>query len=525
MSKLMKVSRRGFMASAGAAGLVAASGLAMPFYSRANQRPSFTHGVQSGDVNTSSGMIWGRTDRAARVMTEISTTEDFANPVRLTAMNALPDSDFAVKRLVQDLASDQDIFFRMTAADLSDLNATSEPVIGRFRTAPAGRRDIRFAWSGDTAGQGWGIDETGMKTYATMARHTPDFFLHSGDTIYADGAMQDEVDLKDGSKWVNKVLIDEKRKVAETLDEYRGQWKYNLMDEHVRALNAICPTFFQWDDHEVVNNWSDAKDLTGDDRYTEKSVHVLAARAGRAFHEMTPISYTPAEPGRVYRKIAYGPLLDVFFLDMRSYRGPNGPSMETEMTPESRILGEEQVRWLKRELANSKATWKVIAADMPLGLIVWDNWKDKAGAEAVSNGDNGPARGRELEIADLLRFIKNAGIDNTVWLTADVHYTAAHYYDPSKAQFQDFNPFWEFVSGPLHAGTFGPNDLDMTFGPEVKYVKAPTAEQGANLPPSMGLQFFGLVDINGQTGQMTVRLMDREDQELWKITLDPVRSA
>ena len=33
---------------------------------------------------------------------------------------------------------------------------------------------------------------------------------------------------------------------------------------------------------------------------------------------------TPAEPGRVYRKISYGPLLDVFMLDMRSYRGPNG---------------------------------------------------------------------------------------------------------------------------------------------------------------------------------------------------------
>ncbi|TIL18780.1 MAG: alkaline phosphatase, partial [Mesorhizobium sp.] len=74
------------------------------------------------------------------------------------------------------------------------------------------------------------------------------------------------------------------------------------------------------------------------------------------------------------------------------------------------------------------------------------------------------AKGRELEIADLLRYIKNAGITNTVWLTADVHYTAAHYYNPDKAQFQDFNPFWEFVSGPLHAGTYGPNDFDMTFG-------------------------------------------------------------
>ena len=34
-----------------------------------------------------------------------------------------------------------------------------------------------------------------MKTYATIAKHQPDFFLHSGDTIYADGPLKDEVDL------------------------------------------------------------------------------------------------------------------------------------------------------------------------------------------------------------------------------------------------------------------------------------------------------------------------------------------
>jgi alkaline phosphatase D len=466
-------------------------------------------------------MIWTRTDRPARVMMEVSTTEDFANARKLAPLNALPDSDFTLKRLVGGLPSDQDIFYRFVAADLNDVNALSEPIVGHFRTAPASRRSVRFAWSGDTAGQGWGIDGDGMLTYATIAKHNPDFFIHSGDTIYADGAMQDEVALKDGTVWKNVVLIDEKRKVAETLDEFRGQWKYNLLDDHVKALSAAVPTFYQWDDHEVMNNWSDSKDLTGDDRYTEKSVRLLAARAGRAFHEMSPIRYTPAEPGRVYRTVSYGPMLDVFFVDLRSYRGPNGPSMETEMTDASRIFGAEQIAWLKRELANSTATWKVIACDMPISLIVWDNWQEQAGAEAVANGDNGSAKGRELEVADLLRFIRDAGITNTVWLTADVHYTAAHYYDPSKAQFQEFKPFWEFVSGPLHAGTFGPNDLDATFGPEVKFVKAPTAEQGANLPPSMGLQFFGLVDIDGDTEQMTVRLMDRDDSELWSITLDP----
>jgi alkaline phosphatase D len=524
MRKITGLNRRKFLTSAGAAGLAAASGIAMPSYSRAGSRPVFTHGVQSGDVDTASGMVWTRADRPSRVMFEIATREDMANAVRLAPLDALPDGDFAVKRLVSGLPADQDIFYRLTLADLTDINLTSEPIVGHFRTAPASRRNVRFVWSGDTAGQGWGIDETGMKTYATMLRHEPDFFLHSGDTIYADGAMQDEVQLADGSRWINVVLIDEKRKVAETLDEYRGQWKYNMLDPNVRAFNGAVPTFFQWDDHEVVNNWSASKDLTADDRYTEKSVPLLVARAARAFHEMTPIRYTLAEPGRVYRKVAYGPLLDVFFVDLRSYRGPNGPSMEETLSPEARIVGAEQMRWLKRELANSTATWKVIASDMPIGLIVWDNGAEKKGAEAIANGDHGAPKGRELELADLLRYIKAAGIANTVWLTADVHYTAAHYYDPSKAQFQDFEPFWEFVSGPIHAGTFGPNDLDMTFGPEVRFVKAPTAEQGANLPPSMGLQFFGVVDIDAASEQLTVRLMDRDDNQLYAVTLDPVRA-
>ena len=120
---------------------------------------------------------------------------------------------------------------------------------------------------------------------------------------------------------------------------------------------------------------------------------------------------------------------------------------------------------------------------------------NKKGSEAFAQGD-GPPRGRELEIADILRFIKTSGVVNTVWLTADVHYAAAHYYNPDKAQFQEFDPFWEFVSGPLHAGTFGPNELDNTFGPEVKFIKAPGLDK-QNLPPSAGMQFFGHVRIDG----------------------------
>jgi alkaline phosphatase D len=292
----------------------------------------------------------------------------------------------------------------------------------------------------------------------------------------------------------------------------------------VLAFNAEVPIFSQWDDHEVTNNWWPGEPLTRAEHqrknYVEKNALLLAARASRAFHDYMPMRQTQAEAGRVYRKISYGPMLDVFMLDMRSYRGPNGEGMEETYGPAAYFLGPTQVAWLKRELLNSRATWKVIAADMPIGLIVVYDVDRTWGVEAVAQGD-GPARGRELEIADILAFIKRAGVSNTLWLTADVHYTAAHYYDPNKAVFQDFEPFWEFVSGPIHAGTFGPNTLDNTFGPQLVYIKAPSPAQGQNLPPSDGMQFFGQVAIDGTTQVMTVTLKDWDDRALWSTTLEP----
>jgi alkaline phosphatase D len=508
------INRRRFLVSS--AGIVA-----MPALSRAAARPLVSHGVQSGDVDQTSGVIWARSDRPARLHIEVATTESFADARKLKPVTALPGTDLAAKRLITGLLPDQTIFYRLRFADLTDVNGMSEPVVGRFRTAPSSQRGVRFIWSADTAGQGFGInpDDGGMKTYATMTMHDPDFFLHSGDTIYADGPIRPEVKTANGL-WRN-IVAEGVDKVAETLGEFRGRFKYNLLDDNLKNFNASVPTFCQWDDHEVIDNWSWGKDLNADDRYKEKSIEFLSERAARAFHEMMPIRHLPGDPLRIYRKIAYGPLLDVFFLDLRRYRGPNGAALEKTLTPSSRILGAQQLAWLRQALQASKATWKVIASDMPIGLIVWDDWKTKTGVEAIANGDQGTALGRELEIAEILGFIKRQKIANVVWFTGDVHYTAAHRYTPDKAQFQDFEPFWEFVSGPIHAGTFGPNALDMTFGPEVKYMKAPAADRGQNLPPSAGLQFFGIVDIDDKSRQMTVRLMDRGNSELYKVTLDP----
>jgi alkaline phosphatase D len=518
------LSRRRFLRGGTAMGAAALLGsVAAPRISRAAARPIITHGIQSGDAAFDRAILWSRADRPANAVFEWSTTDSFKDVTTLPKVAALPESDFTVKIMATGLPSDQDIFYRVKFQDLSDTTVESEPLVGHFRTAPTDLRDVSFTWSGDTVGQGWGIDEDrgGMKAYATMLKHQPDFFIHSGDNIYADGVLQAEVKLPDGSTWKN-LVTPEKSKPAETLDEFRGQYKYNFMDKNVLALYAQVPVFTQWDDHEVMNNWSDSKVIG--DPYTEKSIALLAARAAQAYHEYMPIAALPEEPNRVYRRIAYGPLLDVFMLDMRSYRGPNGDNLETTEGGKAAFLGATQLAWLKRELVSSKALWKVIAADMPLSLVVWNDAKNLKGFEAVSNHENGAPRGRELEFADLLRFMKAAGVHNIIWLTADVHYTAAHYYDPNKAQFQDFDPFWEFVSGPIHAGTFGPNDLDTTFGPEVKFVKAP--DPGAanqNLSPAAGYQFFGHVAIKADTGVMTVTLRDTADTALWSTDLEPKR--
>lgn len=160
--------------------------------------------------------------------------------------------------------------------------------------------------------------------------------------------------------------------------------------------------------------------------------------------------------------------------------------------------------------------WKVIASDMPLGLVV----PDGTNFEAVAQGDPGAPLGRELQLAELLRHIKHERITGTLWLTTDVHYTSAQHYEPSNAAYQDFEPFWEFVSGPLAAGGFKALKLDGTFGPRQVFIKAPDRN---NTSPAETPPYFGEVEIDGGSGELTVRLRQEGGDVLFSQTLQPGR--
>jgi alkaline phosphatase D len=472
------------------------------------ERPKLLSGIQFGDVGADGAIVWSRSDRLATMIVEYDTTDRFANPSRIVGPTATDATDFTTRVDLSNLPAGQTMFVRVSYADPNNGKIASEVTTGQFRTAPGGAtKNVRFHWSGDNAGQGWGIntDFGGMKIFEAMRRRDPDFFIHSGDTIYADSPIAAKVTAENGAAWTN-LVTEEVSKVAETLKEFRGRQSYNFMDANLRRFAAQVPQIWQWDDHEVTNNYSASKDLSGDARYTEKNVALLAARGQRAFLEYAPMRwFKQPEEQRVYRKIPYGPLLDVFVLDMRSYRGPNSANRQATESADTAFLGNAQVDWLVAELKKSTATWKVVAADMPLGLQVGDG-KDAQGTalwEAVANGNHGVPLGRELEMARLLASIKD--VPNVVWITTDVHYCAAHYYDPAKAQFTNFTPFWEFVAGPMNAGSFGPGLLDNTFGPTVVFSKAPPIQASS---PFAGYQFFGEVNIDPRTKAMTVELFN-----------------
>ena len=541
---LVKTSLTGLALAGLATGTAAPAPAAIPLV---RKRLTLPTGIATGDVTTDSAVLWSRASGPGRLSARLQAVDSAGEILRgrygfsrtIQGPLATEASDFTAKIHAKGLPAGTRFALEL---NFEDENGLGDSVKGTFTTAPdssgnGGPEDPRgggrpssasqsFVWTGDTAGQGWGINEEigGMRGYQAMHATRPDFFIHSGDTIYADGPIAATVTEKDGQVWRN-IVTEEVSKVAETLTEYRGRHRYNSLDVNMRSMFAEVPVIAQWDDHETHNNWYPGQ-ILDDSRYTERNVNVLAARGRQAWQENMPIADSAAlwrpgtfdagqyQPARIYRKIARGPQLDIFCLDMRTYKSPNTDGKEPYAT---NILGQEQVDWLIKEVRQSKATWKVIAADLPLGIIVPDG---PVNQESLSNRDNGAPLGRELEIAGVLSAFKRYGVKNTVWLTADVHYCAAHNYSPERASFTDFDPFWEFVAGPINAGSFGPNDMDGTFGPEVVFSKA--GRFPGESPRDGENQYFGHVDL-AVDGTFTASLRNANGAVLFSKTLTPER--
>ncbi len=157
----------------------------------------------------------------------------------------------------------------------------------------------------------------------------------------------------------------------------------------------------------------------------------------------------------------------------------------------------------------------MIAADMPLGLVVPDGATTSRRWRRATPG----AAGRELQIAELLRFIKHRGITGTVWLTADVHYTSAQHYAPERRAFKDFARSGSSCPAPWRRRLPGQR-AGRHFGPDRVFVRAP---ERANVSPMESPQYFGEVEIDGDSAELTVRLRAEGGSVLFTKVLRPGR--
>ncbi len=490
------------------------------FLERRRELPA---GARSGEVGVHSAVIWSRGARPGRMMVRLR-----SGGSRRVVRGPWTDerADLTARVHLTDLAPgreyDGEVWFETPDGE------RSAPASLSFATAPIHAAAQSIVWSGDTCGQGWGIDRSrgGLTTYRAMLDLRPDLFVHVGDTIYADEPMEESVLLDDGTIWRNE-LTDAVTAVSQTLDQLRGRHRYPLRDDHVRAFQAAVPTVAMWDDHETCNNWWPGE-IIDDERYDERRADVLAVRGRRAWQEYQPVPVRrlaePAGDGfaarRLYRRIPRGQHLDLLCLDMRSWRGPN-PAADPAIAAaggESGLLGARQEEWLIRALRSSTATWKVICADLPLSAPT----NRVTDLDGYANKDHGPPLGREPELARVLSAIKRHGVRNVVWISGDVHYTAAHHYRPERAAFTDFDPFWEFISGPLASSPFWRKDdeLDRTFGPEVVFSRGESEVGRLDIAPRPANQYFGQLDI-AATGLLTVRLYDGAGSVLWQRALEP----
>ncbi len=430
-------------------------------------------GVQSGDVSGGRAVVWCKASRPASLVVEWG--DRFEKRIAGPRVGAA--SDLCGQVAIAGLPAGARVRYRAYFRDES--GRAGDAVEGALSTAPGDRRATTIVWSGDLCGQGWGRnpDFGGYRIFDAMSALEPELFVCSGDLIYADDPLLPEVKLPDGRVWRNQDWR-QKGHVAETLADFRACFAYNLGDAAMRRFLARVPIAAQWDDHEVRNNWFPGGSTEGDPRYRQvRGESELAGHALRALRE-----YVPSGTRHMARRIQRGPLMDVFITDARSQRTPNGPGDE----PDAALLGAAQLDWLERELAASRARWKIIALSLPIGLVV----RDGPAIEAVAQGAAGPPGGREQEFARLLGFLHERAIGNVVFITADVHYAAAHLYQPDAASFGPFAPFHELVAGPLHAGGFGPNSLDPTFGPTLLFQRPPP---GDNPPPWDGYLSFGRI--------------------------------
>ncbi|MDN5869635.1 MAG: alkaline phosphatase D family protein [Nitrococcus sp.] len=477
-----------------------------------SQFPPITHGVAAGDVTTDSAVIWSRTNQEAvmHVMARARGIVRGGGGPRHYATPVDAASDYTGKVFVEGLDPDTAYTYQVWfSGDLDVAPAASarrgSNGTGHFHTAPSAddAQAVTLAWAGDIGGQNVCRDvQRGFPGFTALNAIDLDFFIGLGDLIYADGVCEEI------GNYGNRQIPGGFGPSAD-IETFWAHWKYNREEPEYQKLLANTPFYAIWDDHEVVNNFGPLHDTRDEEPYTPGEDLLPLGR--RAFLDYNPVREDNETPKRLYRTIRWGQHVELFILDTRQYRDANREADDPELRKS--VLGRKQLVWLKQRLATSDATWKIIVSSIPMSIPTGDATERDGWADFHSE------TGFEQELVQILRYMKDHGIGNTVWITTDVHFAEVFVYTP----FLDDPSFQvhELITGPFNAGVFPNLDFDTTLNPQrLFFYPPPSSEPISSYKEAVKIFNFGVIRVH-QDGRLTAQVINANGERLYEITLQP----
>jgi len=242
----------------------------------------------------------------------------------------------------------------------------------------------------DRPGTSYGRDSS---IFETMAKEKASLMVWLGDAWYTR-----EVDYY--SKW--------------------GLWYRASRDRSLPVLKNFLKAMPQvaiWDDHDYGPNDIGANYILKNDSREVFSKYFCNPSAG--------------ENGQgIYTMISWGDA-DIFLTDDRWWRSADNmkDSVDGKPNPEKRMLGKQQMEWLKNSLLYSNATFKIIAVGSQVlnPVSPYDKWWDF------------PA-----EYDELMNFLKEYKINGVLFLTGDRHHS-----EIIKVSRNDTYPLYDITVSPL----------------------------------------------------------------------------
>ena len=437
------------------------------FDPRNPQPNTLPNGVASGDVTQETAVLLARSTVPGEVTFEVATSAEFDSIVE-TFTATVTDINQPVKVQVADLNPDTAYFYRVT-----DAAGTSE--VGEFETSAAsGLNGLRFAIAGD-----W-QQAPPYPSLKNVRDRDPEVFVQLGDTIYADL----ETPALPGVSQARE-LSDFRIKHGEVVSDRFGL-------NTVREIYTNTPVLSTIDDHELVDNFAggaapgdspDAPDIGSSDEplFTDDVAFVNDTQAYenalQAFQEYHPLEdrfYDTPDNSRtdgerqLYRANQYGNDAKIMVTDSRSFRDaqiePANLASEEDIArfqqeafaPSRTLLGKPQLELLKADLLEAQAegiTWKFVVIPEPI---------QNFGLAAAEDRFEGYA----AERTELLQFIDENNIDNTVFLAGDFHGTIVNNLTYQTSPLEAPIPLnaFEIVTGPVafNDGRFGPNVVNLS---------------------------------------------------------------